>query len=60
MAKQRSASPAETIARLLLYRFDLNVWDLMGRRGSMPQPAEYGLQLPPLSPDSVFWHPTPI
>ena len=49
------ACPADTMARLLLYRFDLNVWHLTGRRGPMPQPWEYGLNLPDLRPSEIHW-----
>ena len=49
------ACPADTMARLLLYRFDLNVWHQTGRRGPMPQPGEYGLRLPPHEPEAVLW-----
>jgi hypothetical protein len=55
MAKQRPSSPADTMAGLLLYRVDLNVWHQTGRRGAMPQPGEYGLRLPPLVPEAVLW-----
>ncbi len=49
------ACPADCLARLRLFRFDLTLWNSTGRRGSMPRPAEYGLRLPPLVPEAVLW-----
>lgn len=49
------ACPTDCLARLRLYRFDLNVWHQTGRHGAMPQPGEYGLRLPSLGPEAVLW-----
>ena len=53
--RRLQACPADCLARLRLFRFDLTTWHLTGRHGPMPQPAEYGLRLPTLSPAEVLW-----
>ena len=53
--RRLQACPADCLARLRLFRFDLTTWHLTGRRGAMPQPGEYRLRLPPHEPEAVLW-----
>lgn len=53
--RRLQACPDDSLARLRLFRFDLNIWHLTGRRGAMPQPGVYGLRLPPHEPEAVLW-----
>ena len=53
--RRLQACPADSLARLRLFRFDLTTWHLTGRRGPMPQAGEYGLRLPPHEPEAVLW-----
>jgi hypothetical protein len=47
--------PANSLARLRLFRFSLDCWRACGCPGEMPQPADFDLRLPPLTPEAVLW-----
>ena len=46
---------SEPLRRLQWLRQELDHWDAAGGRRVMPQPQQYGIQLPDLKPSEIRW-----
>ena len=52
---QISPAAVASLACLQRLRFDYDCWNALGRPDRMPQPSDFGLNLPPLNSVEVLW-----